>query len=77
MRRRARALPERYPAVLIVVTGKAPQRAHYERRLRGLDLRRVAFRTVWLSAEDYPRLLGSADLGVCACTPPPADWICP
>ena len=30
-----------------------------------MDLRRVAFRTAWLAAEDYPLLLGSADLGVC------------
>lgn len=58
-------MPGRYPQVLIIVTGKGPQRAQYERRLRALDLRSVAFRTAWLSAEDYPRLLGSADLGVC------------
>jgi beta-1,4-mannosyltransferase len=25
----------------------------------------VAFRTAWLPAEAYPRLLGSADLGIC------------
>ena len=55
----------RYPALLIIVTGNGPQREHYERRLRVLDLRRVAFRTAWLAAEDYPLLLGSADLGVC------------
>uniref|UniRef100_A0A7N0U353 Chitobiosyldiphosphodolichol beta-mannosyltransferase n=2 Tax=Kalanchoe fedtschenkoi TaxID=63787 RepID=A0A7N0U353_KALFE len=32
---------------------------------RKLRLKRVAFRTLWLTAEDYPLLLGSADLGVC------------
>ena len=61
----AQKQPEQYPALLIIVTGKGPQREHYEKRLRALDLRRVAFRTAWLAAEDYPRLLGSADLGVC------------
>lgn len=29
-----------------------------------MDLRRVAFRTLWLEPGDYPLLLGSADLGV-------------
>jgi beta-1,4-mannosyltransferase len=33
--------------------------------MRALDLRRVAFRTAWLEAADYPLLLGAADLGVC------------
>ncbi len=32
--------------------------------MRALDLRHVAFRTLWLEPGDYPRLLGSADLGV-------------
>ncbi len=32
--------------------------------MRSLDLRRVAFRLLWLEAADYPLLLGSCDLGV-------------
>lgn len=35
------------------------------KKIKNLRLKRVAFRTMWLSAEDYPLLLGSADLGVC------------
>ncbi|KAJ7570886.1 hypothetical protein O6H91_01G137900 [Diphasiastrum complanatum] len=54
-----------YPRLMFIVTGKGPMRSIYEERIRKLRLRRVAFRTMWLSANDYPVLLGSADLGVC------------
>ncbi|KAK1390593.1 UDP-glycosyltransferase TURAN [Heracleum sosnowskyi] len=54
-----------YPRLLFVITGKGPEKQKYEEKLRKLKLKRVAFRTMWLSAEDYPLLLGSADLGVC------------
>lgn len=57
--------PGRLPQLLVVVTGKGPQRAGYLARLARLDLRRCAFRTAWLQPGDYPRLLGAADLGVC------------
>ncbi|KAK9909090.1 hypothetical protein WJX75_007012 [Coccomyxa subellipsoidea] len=57
--------PGALPRLLFVVTGKGPQRAAYVERMRRLDLQRVAFRTAWLEAADYPLLLGSADLGVC------------
>jgi beta-1,4-mannosyltransferase len=33
-------------------------RAMYEEQFRKLRLRRVAFRTMWVSSEDYPLLLG-------------------
>ncbi|GAB2284430.1 hypothetical protein Dimus_018883 [Dionaea muscipula] len=54
-----------YPRLLFVITGKGPEKEKYEEKIRNLRLKRVAFRTMWLSAEDYPLLLGSADLGVC------------
>eukprot|EP00884_Botryococcus_braunii_P002445 jgi/Botrbrau1/12200/Bobra.0186s0105.1 len=53
-----------YPRLLIFVTGKGPQKEQYLQQMQGLDLRRVAFRTLWLESADYPRLLGSCDLGV-------------
>ncbi|WOL13077.1 UDP-glycosyltransferase TURAN [Canna indica] len=53
-----------YPRLLFVITGKGPERRKYEEQIKKLKLRRVAFRTMWLSAEDYPLLLGSADVGV-------------
>ncbi|KAK9820133.1 hypothetical protein WJX72_006458 [[Myrmecia] bisecta] len=53
-----------HPKLLIFVTGKGPQKAMYRARMHQLDLRHVAIRTVWLEPEDYPVLLGSADMGV-------------
>ena len=53
------------PSVVAVITGKGPLKAHYEKRMRALPLRRVAVCTMWLEPADYPRLLGAADLGVC------------
>lgn len=38
--------------------GKGPEKEKYEEKIRKLHLKRVAFRTMWLSAEDYPLLLG-------------------
>jgi beta-1,4-mannosyltransferase len=52
------------PRLLIFVTGRGPQRAEFEARMRALPLHHVAFRTAWLETGDYPLLLGSADLGV-------------
>lgn len=56
----ARALPR----LLVVVTGSGPLRARYEAQAAAMALRRVAVRTAWLEAADYPRLLACADLGV-------------
>lgn len=61
----ARRSRQPYPRLLILVTGRGPQRAAYEAKMAGMDLAHVAFRTVWLEPGDYPTLLGSADLGVC------------
>ncbi|RVE70009.1 hypothetical protein OJAV_G00083620 [Oryzias javanicus] len=53
------------PDVVCVITGKGPQKEHYRKLIGSLRLRHVKICTPWLEAEDYPLLLGSADLGVC------------
>ncbi|GJJ67957.1 beta-1,4-mannosyltransferase [Entomortierella parvispora] len=53
-----------YPKLLFVITGKGPLKQHYEEVMSKMALENVVFITTWLSPEDYPRLLGSADLGV-------------
>jgi len=61
------------PKVLMVVTGKGPLKEGYMREVEGLQSGRggeegwkwVRCISLWLEPEDYPVLLGSADLGIC------------
>ncbi|XP_070778973.1 chitobiosyldiphosphodolichol beta-mannosyltransferase [Enoplosus armatus] len=53
------------PSLVCVITGKGPQKEHYRKLIDSLRLEHVRICTPWLEAEDYPVLLGSADLGVC------------
>ena len=55
----------RFPDLVILVTGEGQRRTEFERHFAGLPARRVQLRTRWLEPEDYPRLVGSADLGLC------------
>lgn len=56
------------PELLVIITGKGPQKDYYLSRIAELEktdkLEMVAIRTAWLSTEDYASLLGAADLGV-------------
>ncbi|XP_039971587.1 chitobiosyldiphosphodolichol beta-mannosyltransferase isoform X2 [Xiphias gladius] len=53
------------PPLVCAITGKGPQKEHYRKLIDSLHLEHVKICTPWLEAEDYPVLLGSADLGVC------------
>ncbi|KPP74201.1 chitobiosyldiphosphodolichol beta-mannosyltransferase-like [Scleropages formosus] len=53
------------PSLVCVITGKGPQKEHYRRIIDSMNFTHVHICTPWLEAEDYPMLLGSADLGVC------------
>lgn len=54
-----------FPDILCVITGKGPQKEYYKSKMESLHWKHVKFCLPWLKAEDYPVLLGSADLGVC------------
>ncbi|KAM6957285.1 chitobiosyldiphosphodolichol beta-mannosyltransferase [Aplochiton taeniatus] len=53
------------PSLVCVITGKGPLKDYYRRQIESLHFEHVKICTPWLEAEDYPVLLGSADLGVC------------
>lgn len=57
-------LAARGPRVLVLLTGEGPRRREVEARLAGLALERVSVRTAWLEPDDYPVMLGAADLGL-------------
>eukprot|EP00128_Syssomonas_multiformis_P008690 Colp12_sorted_trinity150504_noHs@19984 len=52
------------PSILCLITGRGPLRNYYEEKIRAMPLYKVTIATVWLAAEDYPKLLGVADLGI-------------
>ncbi|MCJ1481997.1 mannosyltransferase [Schaereria dolodes] len=56
------------PELLVVVTGKGPQKEHYLSQVNALkaegQLEMITIKTAWLSTEDYASLLAAADLGV-------------
>lgn len=51
--------------ILMVITGSGPLKEMYMAQVAELDLEFVVIKTCWLEIEDYPCLLGSADLGIC------------
>lgn len=62
------ASPARVP-LLVVITGRGPQKAMYEARVARLAdagrLPDITIRTAFLPFGDYARLLAAADLGIC------------
>lgn len=61
--------PENLPSLLVIITGKGPQKQHYLDRISSLNMRNkldnITICTTWLSTENYATLLACADLGVC------------
>ena len=53
------------PELVCVITGKGPLKAHYQEVILQTTLNHVKICTPWLEADDYPVLVGSADLGIC------------
>ena len=50
------------------MTGKGPLKDHYLQIFDAKNLQWqacITIRTVWLDVDDYPLIVGSADLGVC------------
>jgi len=54
-----------HPDLQIVVTGRGPARADFDKRAQAGGWKHVRFRTSWLPAGQYPRLLAAADVGIC------------
>ncbi|KAI9572571.1 glycosyltransferase family 33 protein [Boletus coccyginus] len=59
--------PGKLPRIWMVITGKGPLKDKYMAHVNRLqeEWSYVRCSSIWLEAEDYPLLLGSADLGIC------------
>ena len=51
--------------MVVAITGKGPQKEYYLQEIKNKNFKKISIVTPWLDIEDYPKLLGSADLGVC------------
>jgi beta-1,4-mannosyltransferase len=53
------------PPILTLVTGSGPMKQAFEDRVAATPLTHVTVRTAWLEADEYPRAMAAADLGMC------------
>ncbi len=58
-------LPEGSLKLSLVLTGRGELRDAFETRLSKRTLSAIRVRTAWIEPEDYPVLIGMADLGLC------------
>ena len=63
----SKSTPSSFPNILVVVTGKGPQKEYFLPLLHKFNEQHqyIKIITLWLEASDYPKLLGCATLGVC------------
>ncbi|TPX35639.1 chitobiosyldiphosphodolichol beta-mannosyltransferase [Synchytrium microbalum] len=59
------ASPDPLPHITVIITGKGPLRASFESKIAIQEWEKVEFRFEWLTREEYPLLVGCADVGVC------------
>lgn len=52
------------PRILMIITGKGPLKDAYIEEIQRNNLKNVDVLTPWLEADDYPKILASADLGI-------------
>ena len=53
------------PELIVLLTGRGPLRQTFEQRAARRSFKAIAVKTSWLEPEDYPTLIGMADLGLC------------
>ena len=53
------------PDLICVITGKGPLKEYYQKLIKDQNWAHIKVIMPWLEPDDYPRMLGSADLGVC------------
>ena len=57
--------PPASPALAVFLTGRGQLRDTFEARVARRSFKAIAIRMLWLEPDDYPKLVGMADLGLC------------
>ncbi|KAJ1608476.1 oocyst wall protein 2 [Cryptosporidium canis] len=55
---------EKLPNILLIITGKGPNKQSWLEAASKTNMKHVEIKTVFVEADDYPRLLASSDLGI-------------
>lgn len=56
---------KKLPKLICIITGKGPLKRYYTNKINALQWKNVSVITPWLTDEQYPLVVASADLGVC------------
>ena len=51
--------------ILFIITGRGPQKEFYMNKIKNTDFKYFIVKSIWLESDDYPKILGAVDLGVC------------
>lgn len=54
-----------YPHLVFVLTGRGPLRDHFQDIFARKNYKKLTVIMRWLEPDDYPKLLGAADFGIC------------
>lgn len=65
LERAERQLQSASPMLVVLMTGRGPLRGTFEARAARRHFTAITIKTLWLEPEDYPVLVGMADLGLC------------
>ncbi|KAH8741678.1 ALG1 like beta-1 [Cryptosporidium ryanae] len=52
------------PDLFLIITGKGPMKSEWIQKASGTGMKHVSIRTVFVEADDYPKILASSDLGI-------------
>lgn len=55
---------EGLPKLKVIITGKGPLKENFLKKVEESNFRKVKVNSIWLSAEDYPKVLALADIGI-------------
>ncbi|XP_065641015.1 chitobiosyldiphosphodolichol beta-mannosyltransferase-like [Hydra vulgaris] len=58
-------LLENLPDLICIITGKGPLKEFYQSKIKEKNFENVQIVTPWLSSEDYSKIIGCSDLGIC------------